>query len=517
MINHQGGAKVAQKGLSMREIEEMKRLRDLGFSNRKIGKSLGYHRNTVNKYLEDLDSKDNTNCLQDKVQQKLSPPQVESAKNLFAPAWTKSVDWKKVEEEYLKGVSLQVIHEELVLEKRVPVLYPGFWKQLQKRINLSRVTMIRIFKPGERSEIDYCDGINILDPVTGEIKTTELFVGVLCQSRYTFAEFTWSQKSEDFLSSHVNMFNFFGGCSQVISPDNLKSAITKSHRYDPVVNPAYSKLAEHYGVAVVPARVKTPQDKAIVERTIQIFQRWFYSKVRMKTFTSLFELNKSLKEHLEIFNQKKHRIFMRSRLEMFLEEKKFLLQLPETAFEVASYRKSVLGRDCHLILHKNFYSAPHRFRGKELDVWFTNKKVEIYFEAERVALHRRDMGEGKFLTDPAHYPESHRAYFEEDIQTLLIKAKQIGPQTEKLLEVLLKGPAPYRHFRRSQGIIALSWKYSKSLLEEASEVALRFNRITVQYVEGVMRMRKGVQKTDEDRIQRSENPNLRGVNTIHVS
>lgn len=111
------------------------------------------------------------------------------------------------------------------------------------------------------------------------------------------------------------MFNYFGGTAQVLSPDNLKSAVTKAHRYDPTINQAYTKLAEYYDVAVVPARVRTPKDKAIVERTIQIFQRWFYMKIRHKTFTSLVELNQCLKEHLIVFSRKQHRIFKRTREE----------------------------------------------------------------------------------------------------------------------------------------------------------------------------------------------------------
>lgn len=124
------------------------------------------------------------------------------------------------------------------------------------------------------------------------------------------------------------MFNFFGGTAQVLSPDNLKSAVTKAHRYDPTINQSYTKLADYYDVAVVPARVRTPKDKAIVERTIQIFQRWFYMKVRYKTFTSLVELNQCLKEHLIIFSQKQHRIFKRTREEMFKDE--------QTHFEATS-------------------------------------------------------------------------------------------------------------------------------------------------------------------------------------
>ncbi len=490
---------MAGKGLEMADFNEIKRLQSLGLSNRKIGRALGIHRNTVNKYLEPT-----------------YQIQVERPEEVSKPGWAESVDWEEVRREYLKGVALNVLHEELCSEGRVPVQYPGFWKQAKKKLDLSEATMVRVFRPGERVEIDYSDGIDILDPATGELRKTEFFVGVLCQSRYTFAEFTWSQKSEDFLTSHVNMFSYFGGVPQVLSPDNLKSAVIKAHRYDPTINPAYTRLATHYEVAVVPARVRTPQDKAIVERTIQIFQRWFFARVRRRTFTSLFELNKALREHLELFNNKVHRIFRRTRREMFLEEAKSLRPLPSSPYEVSVYKKALLSRDCHLVFDRNFYSAPHRLRGKELDLWVSSTMVEIYFEGSRVGLHgRRKKGEGLYSTNTEHYPEAHAAYADEDIQSLLRRSKQIGSEVEKMLTGLLMGPAPFRYFRRCQGILALLIRYTREELNEACQVGNRFSQSNVKYLEGVIKMRKGVQRKPEQAIKREVNPNLRGVENIH--
>ena len=277
MVHATEEGQMAGNGLNMKEIHEIKRLWKLGLKNRQIAKAAGIHRNTVNKYVE-LFIQDEQAATQGALNANIKPEII---------SWADQIDWDRVRSEYLRGVPLNLIHTELVESNQVQIQYPGFWKQAQKKISLTEATMVRIFKPGERIEIDYADGIDIIDPVTGEIRKTEFFAGVLCNSRYAFAEFTWSQKSSDFLQSHVNMFEYFGGTAQVLSPDNLKSAVTKAHRYDPVINQAYTRLADYYNIAVVPARVRTPQDKAIVERTIQIFQRWFFMKVRHKTFTSL--------------------------------------------------------------------------------------------------------------------------------------------------------------------------------------------------------------------------------------
>ena len=494
---------MAGNGLGVKDIAEIKRLWGLEFTNRKIAEITGVHRNTVNKYVAGF------------VAEKSQLPLSVLATVATTPD-VNQVDWLKVRTEFLSGVSLNVIHEELLDQNKITVQYSGFWKQVQKFANLSEATMVRIFKPGDRCEIDYADGISIIDPATGEIKETEFFVGVLCHSRYAFAEFTMTQRSEDFLESHVNMFEFFGGTTQVLSPDNLKSAVTKAHRYDPTINQAYTRLATHYDVAVVPARVRTPKDKAIVERTIQIFQRYFFMKVRSRTFTSLLELNQCLKEHLVIFNRKKHRIFGRSREEMFNDEKPHLRELPMDRYKVATHSRAKLARDCHLSFDRNFYSAPHTLRGHELDVWASSKTVEIYHEGARVAFHARGATTGKFVTEPNHYPPSQQAYAEEDVQAIIERAERVGPQTLALVKGLLEGASPFKHFRRCQGVVALAWKYTPAHLEVAAEMANRFNNLTVQYLERVIKTRRGVETKETNEIRnRSFNPHLRGINNIH--
>lgn len=494
---------MAGNGLNVKDLAEIKRLWGLNFSNRAIAKTSGIHRNTVNKYVAQFEL------------EKYQPPKAIAAAATVAEI--NNIDWLKVRTDFLSGVSLNVIHEELVEQNKVSVKYPGFWKQVQKFANLSEATMIRIFKPGERVEIDYADGIQIIDPATGEIKKTEFFVGVLCHSRYTFAEFTMTQSSADFLESHVNMFEFFGGTTQVLSPDNLKSAVTKAHRYDPTINQDYTRLATHYDVAVVPARVRTPKDKAIVERTIQIFQRYFFMKVRNRTFTSLLELNQCLKEHLVGFNRKRHRIFGRTREEMYLDERAHLRELPMDRYKVATHSRAKLGRDCHFTFDRNFYSGPHGLRGLDLDIWASSQTVEVYHEGSRVALHaRQTTTKAKFVTDVNHYPPAQAAFAEEDVQTIIARAERAGPQTALLVRGLLEGACPLKHFRRCQGIVALAWKYTPEHLEAASEMANRFNNPNVQYLERVIKTRRGVETKESDQIrERSFNPHLRGINTLH--
>lgn len=485
---------MAGRSLHMVKIEEITRLLSLGLSVRAIARALKCSRKTIHKY----------------IQQSLAPPSVLAIGEKQDEGWPASLNWDDLHAQFKLGVPLQILWEELFESSKIPIQYPGFWKQFTKRFPELPKTMVRHFAPGERVEIDYCDGIDVLDPGTGEILKTQLFVGVLCYSRYVFAEFSWSQKSEDFLRSHANMFSAFGGVPHTVAPDNLKSAVTKTHRYDPDINPAYCRLAQHYNIAVTPARVAHPKDKAIVERTIQIFQKWFYFRVRKRTFTSIIELNQMLKDHIKIFHEKNHRIFRKTRNELFKKEKEYLLPLPEETYSVSTHKKAKLHHDCHLQFEYNFYSAPWTLRGKVLDVWTTHNILEIYNGTERVALHSRLRGKGGgFITDKRHYPPEHQAYLEITPSFLRKKAKRIGENTAMVLERLFRDTHPLRHLRRAQGIVALATKYSEIELERASETALVFEKLTVPLLEKLIKGQK-IKKANQLPLFRGENPHLRG-------
>lgn len=498
---------MAGKRTHVAKITEIERLMKLGLTSRAIARALGVSRNTIKAVRES-----------EFVQKEKSP---EISVELHELKWTDMVQWNEIHRSVQTGVSLQVLWSEQVEDGRVPVQYPAFWKQYEKRFPESKTSMHRVFQPGSRVEIDYCDGIDIYDPTTGEILKTELFVGVLCHSRYAFAEFSLTQKSEDFLRSHVRMFEYFGGVPQVASPDNLKSAVTKAHRYDPVVNPAYIKLAEYYDVGIVPAQVRSPKHKAIVERSIQIFQRWFFAKVRRRTFTSLVELNACLREHLVAFNNKTHRIFRRSRAEMFAVEKNFLRPLPAQPYSVVTHHRARLHPDCHLTFEKNFYSAPENLRGQLLDVWAGEKTIEIYHEGIRIAVHPRSKGKGLFVTQRNHYPEACRAHSEATPSYTKSQAARIGPKTVELVEHMLAGETPLKNLRRAQGIVSLAKKYPSEQIEEACSAALRLNQKNYIFVERILKKKKGGQTAAKTRtldtgiILRGENPLLRGETLFH--
>lgn len=494
---------VDKRNMQRQKKEEIKRLLKLGLTKRKIARAVSCSRNSVDIIEAEVEAEKITSAPVSQVP-------------ILDPTWTGIIDWNQLRAEVHSSTPLMVLWEELLADGKMPVQYPAFFKQYVKRFpKIPDATMRRVFKPGEYSEIDYADGIDFYDPSTGEVITTQLFMGVLCFSRYIFGEFTLTQKSEDFLSSHVRMFEFFNGVPQIVTPDNLKSAITKTHRYEPTINLAYQKCATHYNFAVIPARVATPQHKAIVERSIQIFQKWFYYRVRKITFTSLTELNRSLRESLEIFNGKIHRIYKKSRLEMFKAEQPLLQSLPDFRYTVHTHHRARLHSDCHLEFEGNYYSAPYIHREKLLDLWISDKTVEVTVEGTRVALHVRTRAKHrKFNTKPEHYPERHQAYIEATPRFLISKSEGIGIECTKLIASLFELDHPLRYLRRAQGILSLERTYGKVLLENACRDANRFSVTTYKWIEAALKRSAAAsdykQKTTSFTPKRGANPYLRG-------
>jgi hypothetical protein len=201
---------------------------------------------------------------------------------------------------------------------------------------------------------------------------------------------------------------------------------------------------------------------------------------------------------------------------MFAHEKLHLRALPADPYSVAIHRKANLSRDCHIIFEKNYYSAPHLHRGKELDVWATATQVEIYSAGERLAVHARRQGSGQFATDTSHYPPAQQAFAEEDLQKVLGRSERVGVECEKLIKDLLKAPHPLRNFRRAQGILALSIAHGSNALERACRMANLFDIRSLRYIERVIKTRRGEDLAVESKVaERATNPFLRGTDNVH--
>ncbi len=205
-------------------------------------------------------------------------------------------DWKVIQQELKhKGATLQGFHEEYLAEYPKGMSYSLFCRRYRGFAQTLKRSMRQIYVAGERVFVDYTGPtIQIMTPQTGEIRHAQIFVGVLGASNYIYAEAHWSQSVPDLIAAHTRMFAHFGAVPSVVVCDNLKSAVIKASRTDPVINFTYQDMAEHYGTLILPARAYKPKDKTKAENGVLIVERWILFRLRKRVFTSLGELNEAI-------------------------------------------------------------------------------------------------------------------------------------------------------------------------------------------------------------------------------
>lgn len=453
---------MAQKRINMTIQKEILRLKKLGHSQRKIARILGINKDTVTRYVHG------------------GPPE----SIIAPPEWTKDLDLMELHREIKTKVPIKILYEELSDTHSLPS-YQAFCKYLRSHPDnsndsLSDKATIRIERlPGDSIEVDYSgDSIEIINPSTGEIYRAELFVGAMSYSSDFYAEFTLTQKIEDFISSHNNMFRYFNGVPKFIIPDNCKTAVIKTDKYDPVVNQTYHDMCTHYGVTVDPADAYSPRHKPTVEKSVHIIQQDFFPRIRKKTYTSLFELNRDLHEWQKKKREETMKARGHSRKYFFEKEKPFLQRLPSSPYELYYFKRAKVHPDCHLQHNRNFYSVPYKFIGKEVDVKFNQNLLHIFYNTERIATHVIKKGAHKHITDESHYPEKKIIEYNYHLNKARREARLIGPNMSLLVEKVINSHKfPLKNLRKVQGIVALSKIFDNMSLENAAELALEFNKL----------------------------------------
>jgi transposase len=447
---------------------QIRRLSEQGLSIRSIARVLKLSRKTVRKFLETV-----------------------PAETSEPAAWIQEVDWEYVRKEvYGKGTTIKQIHREVAPE----VSYLSFWRtfrdQVPRQASPSEVTIRLHHKPGEKTQIDFTDGLPITDPVTGETTPTQLFLGVLAFSSYSFGEFVPDQKLPTFIGVQERMFAYFGGVAPYVVVDNLKSGVHRADLYDPDVNPTYCDFANHMGFAVLPGRPYKARDKAAGESNIGVIQRDFFQEVRNRTFYSLVELNAAFRNYLGRLNHAVMKDYGVSRAQRFEHEKKALRALPASRFEISDWAHPKVHSDCHVQVQKNFYSVPFVYVHQKVRARITEKLIEIFNEdSQPIAVHRRLRGIGQFSTFDAHYPEAKLSVARFEVRHAKEQAKKLGPHVEELVEELLSGQHPLRHLRRVQGILRLGKSYpiTPEALDHACHRALSFRKTRLAYIKDCAR------------------------------
>ena len=390
-----------------------------------------------------------------------------------------------------KGVTLQLVWLEYKELHPDGYGYSQFCHLYRTWRRHQSVVMRQDHKAAEKLFVDY-PGMTI--PIYDERDLTvsfeaELFVAALGASSYTFAVATRSQRIDQWIGAHVATFEFLGGCPEIIVPDNLRSGVTKAHRYEPDVNATYQEMASHYGVAIIPARPYKPRDKAKVEVGVQIAERWIIAVLRHQRFTSLSVLNETISELVEVINHKPFKKMEGSRATLFAElDQPALRPLPSDPYEFASWRSAKVNIEYHVEVDRHYYSVPYQLAGQVLNVRLTSSIVEIFAKNRRVASHLRSYQKGRHATDAAHTPDSHRRYLEWTPARIVAWAQKNGPQTAAFVDELMRSrPQPEQGFRSALGVMRLAKKYSPERLEAACARCLVVKSFSYKSVESILK------------------------------
>jgi transposase len=375
-----------------------------------------------------------------------------------------------------KGVTLTLLWEEYAAThagqayrySQFCLLYHRFAASLKR-------SMRQVHRAGEKLFIDYSgQTVPIIDAATGEVHRAQIFVAVLGASSYTYAEATLTQQLPDWIGSHVRCLEFLGAVPALLVPDQLKSAIRLACRYEPECTSTYEDLARHYATAVLPARPHKPRDKAAVESSVLLVQRWILARLRNRQFFSLAALNSAIGELLVDLNHRAFKKLEGCRASAFKTiDRPAMKPLPGSRYQFATWKKVLVGIDYHVEFDGHYYSVPHSLVKQKLELRATATTVECFFRGQRVASHTRAAKRGRHTTVSAHMPESHRRHMEWTPGRLLNWALCIGPGTRDVVKWQLENrPHPEQGYRACLGLLNLAKHYGEARLEAACKRAL---------------------------------------------
>lgn len=481
---------MAAKRLSMRKLKEVLRLRALGHSDGSIARSLNIGRSTVRRYRRraegvGLSWPEASGLAESELEAKLFPPPEPTDGPRPLPDW----DW--VQRELRRdGVTLELLWIEYKAAHPDGYQYSRFCELYREWRGTLDVVLRQEHGAGEKIFVDYAgQTVPVVNPETGEIRQAQIFVAALGASNFTYAEATWTQSLMDWTASHVRMFEYVGGVAKALVPDNLRAGVARACRYDPDVNPTYQELATHYGTTVLPTRPGEPRDKAKVETSVQIVERWILAPLRNHTFFSLAELNREIRRLLDVLNDRPFQKLEGTRRSLFeAVDRPALGPLPTTRYEFAERKSARVNIDYHVQVEGHLYSVPYQLVRQQVEVRLAAQTIEIFHDGRRVAAHRRSSRKGTFTTDPSHRPKAHAEHLDWTPSRLIRWAEKTGPQTAAVVRrVLEERPHPEHGYRACLGIMRLGKRYSSERLEAACHRALDIRGVSYRSIASILK------------------------------
>ena len=309
-------------------------------------------------------------------------------------------DWAKVEKDLSRrGMTLKLLWEEWHETHPDGMSYVTWCRRFRHWRPRRDVTMRQNRRPGERLFVDYA-GMTVPILIDRVEREAQVFIASMGVSGRLYAEATLSQKIDDWCASHVRCFEDMGRAPQVVVPDNVKAAVKQPSRYEPVLNETYADLLDHYGVEGFPARSRKPRDKALVENGVLHGERWILAPLRNHVFHDLASLNRAIAVQVEKINTRPYADGTgENRNERFEGvDLPHMKPLPTRRWQRTLWRQNTVHPDYHIAIERHFYSVPHEYVGKEVDVRLRGSVIDVFHRGRQIASHLRSNAKGRATT-----------------------------------------------------------------------------------------------------------------------
>jgi transposase len=511
--------------MGMQKIRDIIRLREqTGLSERQVGRALKVSRTVVARTM---------------VQYRASGLTAEAVEAM-ADSELERVLWKKdrlvdtaryqalesrfpamVVELKKKGTTLEWLWSQYQEEVADGYQYSQFCLHFQRWSAAGELWMHQEHKAGECMYSDWAgDALVVVNANTGADWPLSVFVGTLGASGLTWAQACENQEQPAWVRSNEGALRYFEGSPEALIPDNLKTAVAKSDRYEPQINPVFEEFARHYHLAVFPARVRKPQDKALVENAVGLVYQRVYCPLRGKSFRTLAEVNAAICELVDAHNNRPMQRLGISRRELFERtERQALRTLPVDRFAMKDIQMATVGVNYHVELRedRHYYSVPHYIRTREpkteVKLVYDERVVAIYHDNLRVAQHARDRTPNGYSTLEEHMPESHRHQGEWSAERLIAWATQIAPEVHEVIGKTIESRtyAP-QAFRACLGILSLHRRYGTLRLTLACRRALSYGSHSYTRIRNILA--QGLEQENQPDLEPALVPvheNLRGA------
>lgn len=510
---------MANKTTSMSNVRQIIKLYFQQIGKKKIGERLGMSKNTVKLYIEQFHNLKTTwqelSQLTDFELNKLFHPPKEIPLN---DRLRQLHDFFPVMEKQLRRRGMTVARQFVEFKAQYPDAYgeTAFYRYYNLWCKKVNPAMHIEHKVGDKMYVDFAGAtLPYVDTDTGEIKEAQVFVAILGWSQYAYIEAMRNQTLEEFIAACENALRYFKGVPLAIVPDNLKSAVFKPNNYEPTLNENFRSFADHYGVTVLPARSRKPQDKAHVENMVKLSYQQIYVNLPENQIIPLNELNKGLWHHLTVFNDGLLTHKECSRTDQWIMELSSLQALPETGYEMRRIKQVTVTKFAHVYLGEDHhhYSVPYELIGKKLKMQYSRSQVDVFDHYELVASHKRIRSRGNYTTDPSHMPPQHLFVTEWSPSFFMDKAKAVDPVVEHYIsQVLAKKHHPEQAYKSCMGILSIGKRLGNDRLIKACKRANEIGYYNYRIIEEIL---KNNLDKHEDEVELAPMPvhdNIRGGN-----